>query len=107
MAYAPHKIMDEIAAKRRIDKVEQELRDSFDASAALQAHKVSERKIKNAKAAFERRFGKSMLPLGVRPFIHANGGQCVRIFDRETGSWAEYNVRGWRITRMRDHDEMA
>ena len=65
------------------------------------------RKEENAKRAFERRFGKSMLPLKiVSRHRHANGGDCVTVLDQETGSWAEYNISGWRIGRVREHDAM-
>lgn len=66
-------------------------------------------KIDKAKQAFERRFGRSVMPLAAREFTHENGGQCVRITDRETGSWAEYNISGWRVRLLsgREHDAMA
>jgi hypothetical protein len=75
MAHNPYIIMDEIADARR-----------------------------RAKRAFERRFGKSMLPLKATRFKHDNGAECVRIFDPETGSWAEYNIAWPRVGRMREHD---
>ena len=61
-------------------------------------------KLRNACRAFERRFGKSILPLKVVGFFHENGGECVRIRDAETGTWADYNISGWRVTRMGEHD---
>lgn len=64
-------------------------------------------RVANAKRAFERRFGKSMLPLKVTEFQHDNGARCVRIFDPETGSWAEYNIAWPRVHRMREFDAMS
>ena len=67
-------------------------------------HRSAGRRIENAKAAFERRFGKSMLPLATTPFRLDDGRDCVKILDPESGSWAEYTISTRRVRRLREHD---
>jgi hypothetical protein len=68
------------------------------------AHRSAGRRIENAKAAFERRFGKSMMPLSATKFTLDDGRECVKILDTETGSWAEYTICTRRVLRLREHD---
>lgn len=51
--------------------------------------------------AFERRFGKSVMPLR-RSNPQPN---VVRIRDTETGTWAEYDISAHRVRRVAEHDE--
>lgn len=50
--------------------------------------------------AFERRFGKSTMPLVVK----AMSFDVWRVVDTETGTWAEYSIRGSRIRRLQEQD---
>lgn len=61
-------------------------------------------KEERCKQAFQRRFGKSMLPLSVKPIAD---GRILRVTDRETGTWADYDVTAWRVRRVHEHDEAA
>jgi len=49
--------------------------------------------------AFERRFGQSLMLSTIRP-----RSGVVKVFDVETGSWAEYDVTAWRIRRLTEYD---
>lgn len=56
-----------------------------------------------AHRAFERRFGKSMLPLRVKH----RSAKIVHVFDPETGSSADFDCSGWRIRRITEDDANA
>ena len=58
-----------------------------------------ESKIEGAKRAFTRRFGQSIMPLSVK-----SDGACVRIYDPESGSWADYDTTKWRVRRIAEYD---
>lgn len=49
---------------------------------------------------FERRMGQSMLPLVIRECEHGRW----RVFDPETGSWVDYELRGTRLRRVAELD---
>jgi hypothetical protein len=68
------------------------------------AHRSAGRRIENAKEAFNRRFGKSIMPLGVKRFDDEQGRACVKITDTETGTWAEYTICNRRVKLLREHD---
>jgi hypothetical protein len=68
------------------------------------AHRCAGRRIENAKHAFERRFGKSMMPLAASRFTLDDGRECVKLLDTETGTWAEYTICTRRVKRLREHD---
>lgn len=57
-------------------------------------------KCEKCQRAFERRFGKSVLPLVVKH----RSEKVVHVFDPETGSNADYDVSGWRIRRTQEFD---
>lgn len=50
--------------------------------------------------AFERRFGKSLVPLVIRQKAHG----LWRVIDKETGTWADYVLNGSRIRRVAELD---
>ena len=56
------------------------------------------------RKAFERRFGASLLPLSVKPGTDGNG--TVHVRDLESGTWAVYDIRFWRIRRLRDSEQI-
>jgi hypothetical protein len=53
--------------------------------------------------AFERRMGKSVMPLRVK---QVGPGVC-RVTDDENGSWVEFDTTAWRIRRIAEHDAEA
>jgi hypothetical protein len=55
--------------------------------------------------SFERRFGKSKIPLSFHEFTHPNGAKCVKVINMENGFWADYNVSWSRISLMRSSNE--
>ena len=63
---------------------------------ALQAFQRENRMAAHAERAFERRFGKSTLPL--RQSFPRHG--VVRIHDAKTGSWADYDISTHRVRRI-------
>jgi hypothetical protein len=71
------------------------------------AHRTAGRRIEYAKKAFERRFGKSMMPLVPTRYQEPDGRECVRLLDTETGTWAEYTICNKRVKLLREHDEGA
>ena len=60
-------------------------------------------KIDKCKRAFERRYGKSMMPLNA----YITNEETCHVKDLETGSWAVYDVRFIRIRRLREFDATA
>jgi hypothetical protein len=52
---------------------------------------------------FERRFGQSMWPLTIRE----KSTGIFRVFDPETGTWADYTLGGSRLRRIAELDQGA
>lgn len=105
MAYAnAPQTAETIARTRALARVAIQAAEQHDLRKII-AHRASGRRIDNAKAAFERRFGRSLLPLGATRFQDNEGRECVRLLDRESGTWAEYAICNKRVKRLREHDE--
>lgn len=54
--------------------------------------------IDKCKRAFERRYGKSLMPLET---WSPQGPGTVHVKDTESGAWAVYDTTGWRIRLIR------
>jgi hypothetical protein len=92
------------ARARALARVALQTAEQYDIRKVV-AHRSAGRRIENAKAAFERRFGKSIMPISATRFQDQEGRECVKLLDTETGTWAEYTICNRRVKLLREHEE--
>jgi hypothetical protein len=97
---------DALARTRALARVALQAAEQHDIRKVI-AHRSAGRRIENAKAAFERRFGKSLMPLAIKRFQDEEGRECVQLTDTETLTWAQYTICNKRVKLIREHDEGA